>query len=49
MHINYKRDHQQYSHLQNISKIKASQAKFQNLRLDLANKLTQATVEEKSK
>jgi hypothetical protein len=43
------RDRQRYSRLRNISKMKASQAKFQNLRLDPAIKLTQATVDEKSK
>ena len=43
------RDRQRYSRLRNISKMKASQAKFQNLRLDPTIKLTQATVEEKSK
>jgi hypothetical protein len=43
------RDRQRYSRLRNISKMKASQAKFQNLRLDPAIKLTQATVELKSK
>jgi hypothetical protein len=43
------RDRQRYSRLRNISKMKASQAKFQNLRLDQTIKLTQATVEEKSK
>ena len=39
------RDCQQYS----CSKTKASQAKFKILRLDPAIKLTQATVEEKSR
>ena len=43
------RDRQRYSRLRNISKMKASQAKFQNLRLDPAITLNQATVEEKSK
>jgi hypothetical protein len=43
------RDHQQYSCLPNISKMKASQAKYQNLRLEPEIKLAQATVEEKSK
>jgi hypothetical protein len=40
---------QQYSRLRNISKMKASQAKYQNLRLEPEIKLAQATVEEKSK
>ncbi len=43
------RDRQRYSRLRNISKMKASQAKYQNLRLEPEIKLTQATVEEKSK
>jgi hypothetical protein len=44
------RDRQQYSRLRNISKMKASQAKYQNLRLEPEIKLVQATVlEEKSK
>jgi hypothetical protein len=43
------RDRQRYSRLRNILKMKASQAKFQNLRLDPGIKLTQASVEEKSK
>jgi hypothetical protein len=39
------RDGQQYSRLQNISKMKALQAKYQNLRLDPEIiKLTQATI-----
>jgi hypothetical protein len=47
--INYERDRQRYSRLRNISKLKASQAKYQNLRLEPEIKLAQATVEEKSK
>jgi hypothetical protein len=43
------RDRQQYSRLRNISKMKALQAKYQNLRLEPEIKLAQATVEEKSK
>ena len=43
------RDRQRYSRLRNISKMKASQAKYQNLRLEPEIKLSQATVEEKSK
>jgi hypothetical protein len=44
------RDRQRYSRLRNISKMKASQAKYQNLRLEPEIKLAQATtVEEKSK
>ncbi len=48
-HQQRERDRQRYSGLQCITNMKASQAKFQNLRLDPAIKLTQATVEEKSK
>jgi hypothetical protein len=43
------RDRQQYSCLDNISKMKALQAKYQNLRVDPEIKLAQATIEEKSK
>jgi hypothetical protein len=43
------RDRQQYSRVRNISKMKASQAKYLNLRLEPEIKLGQATVEEKSK
>ena len=43
------RDRQGYSRLRNISKMKASQAKYQNLRLHPEIKVTQATVKEMSK
>jgi molecular chaperone DnaK (HSP70) len=43
------RDRQQYSCLRNVSKMKALQAKYQNLRLEPEIKLARATVEEKSK
>jgi hypothetical protein len=43
------RDRQRYSRLRNTSKMKASQAKYQNLTLEPEIKLAQATVEEKSK
>jgi hypothetical protein len=48
-HQLWERDRQRYSCLRNISKMKALQAKFQNLRVDPAIKRTQATVEEKLK
>jgi hypothetical protein len=43
------RDRKRLYRWRNISKTKASQAKYQNLRLEPEIKLTQATVEEKSK
>jgi hypothetical protein len=43
------RDRQRYSRLRSIKKMKASQAKFQNLRMDPTIKSVQAVVEGKSK
>jgi hypothetical protein len=44
VHQLQERDCQQYSRVRNISKMKASQAKYQNLRLEPEIKLAQATL-----